>query len=207
MTASYRTWLDGHKAASKARGGRPLPFVPSAGGDLQWTGGYKVLGRERGEIFNPATGEFITGCITIVKLASELGMTANDFHIRLEALGIVHSVLDWKDVPMLCQPLLRRPEYFHRYRLTPMALEESLGLTIATSGNQPMDLITPDGRRFIRANLGTTADVTIGDQIGRTIDTMPWLSQREIAVMLGCSQQTVSRYAGRIATTKLQVAA
>lgn len=203
---SFRTWIDGHKAASRARGGRPLPFIPSTGGDLQWTGGYKVHERERGEIFNPVTGEFITGCITIGKLAAELGMASRDFHARLEALGIVHGVLDWKDVPMLCQPLLRRPEYFHRYRLTPMALEESIGVTIA-SDERPMDLLTPDGQRFIRANLHAMAGATIGEQIGSIIDTMPWLGQREIAVRLGCSQQTVSRYARRIETTKLHAAA
>ena len=205
--SSYRAWLEGHKAAAKARGGRPLPFIPAANGDLLLTGNNTIKGRAAGELFNAKTGEFITGCLTIGKLATEQGTTSGALYSRLEALGIMHSVLDWKDVPTLSKPPLRRPEYFHRYRLTPWALEESYGITIVAQDGKPLDLITPDGQSFIRKNLQTATGATIGDQIARLFTATPWLDQSEIARKLGCSQSTVSRHMKRMGVTALPAAA
>ena len=203
-TMRFHEWLEGQKAAARSRGGRPLRHIPRGRGDaheplLPLT----ASARTKGEVFNPHTGEFISGCLTVGRLANELGLSSRELSARMGSLGLLWRCLDWKEVPMLVQPGNTRPEYFHRYRLTPWALKESYGITITAPDGNPLDLITPDGQGFVRSNLERASGETIGGQVARILDTTPGLSHHSIARMLGCDHKTVSYHVKRLAVTRL----
>ncbi|NGN40268.1 helix-turn-helix domain-containing protein [Mesorhizobium sp. CGMCC 1.15528] len=104
---------------------------------------------------------------------------------------------------MLTQPGTTRPEYFHRYRLTPWAIKESYGITLTAPDGKPVDLITPDGRGFVRSNLERASGGTIRAQVERLFNMTPGLSHRSIARKLGCDHKTVAYHVKRLAMPRL----
>ncbi|MEQ1952646.1 hypothetical protein [Mesorhizobium sp. CN2-181] len=198
----YQRWLDGHRQTAIARGGRALRYIPK-GYDEGFLDSALMATRDRkpGEIVNPQTGELMSPCLTVGRFATELGTTTRGLYVKLEALGVVHRVLSWKDVPTITAPATTKPEYFHRHTLTPWALAEGHGVVIKARDGQPMELLTPRGQAFIREGLSgpRVSDATLRDRIGHLADTAPWLSHRDIARKLGCNQTTVSRHMKRLA--------
>lgn len=202
-----------------ARGGKPLPFVPSGklnGHDklnpphIQQA----IVGREPGEIICPYTGEVITGCLTPAKLAKELGLTTRTLLAHLKTLGIAHEVLDRKEVPLVSAPNLKKCEYFHRSRLTPWAIERGYGVSVTMpnrgrSGNLPeLDLLTPDGQRYVKDQLNaaslphaedTGEPVKLGERIRAMHDNDPAMSAREIARRVDTTRQNVQYHLRRLA--------
>lgn len=141
----------------------------------------------------------MTPCLTVGRFATELGTTTRDLYVRLDSLGVVHRVLDWKDVPMLTAPAVTKPEYFHRHTFTPWALAENYGVIVRARDTLATELLTPKGQAFVRESLSgpRETDATLRDRIERIVDTSPWLSHREMARKLGCNQTTVSRHMKR----------
>ncbi len=203
-TPCYRRWLEDHRKAAIERGGVSLPWVPS--------------GRYTGIVEGPQGREWaadLAECITIAKLAKKLSDRDGDIVTRralaanLKRLGLLHDLLEWKEVPMIVDPQETKPEYSHRARLTPWALEQGFGVTIATSsrtGNGKrleMDLITPAGQQFVMDSIETkTAEVKpvkTSARVEEIVSMEPQVSRREIARRLGISRQAVQQHLKKLA--------
>lgn len=116
--------------------------------------GYRRPVLRPGEIFNPATGEIFTGCVTIGGLAASLGVTTDCLTDEMERLGMVNRVLDYREVPMVCEPAFRKPRYFHTPAPTKNATEQGLALSIKAKRDYRtyrILLIAPQGQDAIRA--------------------------------------------------------
>lgn len=216
-TPPYAQWLADHRQAAIARGGKPLPFVPSRRLDghdkpIHPHVRQAIAGREPGEIICPYTGEIITGCLTPATLAKELGITTRALMTQLKALGIIHSIIASKKVPMISAPGLTRNECFHRSRLTPWAIDQGYGVVVTTSnrargGKLPeLELLTPDGQRYVKGRLAaaallrpedTSKPVKLGERIRAIRDSDPALSLREIARRVNTTRQSVQYHLRR----------
>jgi hypothetical protein len=107
----YHDWIAAKRAEAEARGGKPLKYVPSRHNEGFYLDGEDDLPIPRdiklapGEIYNPRTGEIATDCLSIKKMAEELGITSHKLTDEMERQGLVKRVLDFKEVPMICNPL------------------------------------------------------------------------------------------------------
>lgn len=152
----YHDWIAAKRAEAEARGGKPLKYVPSRHNEGFYLDGEDDLPIPRdiklapGEIYNPRTGEIVTDCLSIKKMAEELGITSHKLTDEMERQGLVNRMLDFKEVPMICNPLVRKPRYFHTPAVTDWAVEEGLALEIPTERRQKLILITPKGQERLK---------------------------------------------------------
>lgn len=160
MTVSYAEWIAAKRAQALASGGKRWTRTMLAAAKREATArrhGVHMSHRKPGEIVNPTTGEVVTGCITIGKLASSLGTTTARLTDLMEQRGLVHRVLTWKHVPMICHPGYRKPDYYLTPEATPAAV--FAGQVVQIKGQWGLDrkgahrsmiLITPLGQERIR---------------------------------------------------------
>jgi hypothetical protein len=111
--------------------------------------------RKAGEFVNPHTGEIVAGCLTIGRLASELGMSTRRLsdtlrRHRLIFMGTVRADTGVGPVETNGAATMA----------TRWALEEGLMISIpwkSVGRVRELILITPDGQRYVR---GTVADIS-----------------------------------------------
>ncbi|MCJ7995246.1 hypothetical protein J5N58_12225 [Rhizobium cremeum] len=165
MTVNYAEWIAARQTEAQERGGGPWTPAMLAKAKQEANArrnGFFVADRTPGEIVNPETGEIVTDCVTIGTLAETFGITAARLTDLMEQCGIVHRVLAWKDVPMLCNPVLRKPVYYRTPEAAPAAIRA--GLVVQIKGRwgeggrgmvRAMILITPKGQQVLRQALIT----------------------------------------------------
>jgi len=177
----YAAWIAAKQSEAEARGAKPLKYVPSrhsegfylnGQGDLPIPPTVKLA---PGEILNPITGEIITDCLSIKNLAAELGITSHKLTDQMERQGLVNRVLDVKEVPMVCDPALRKPRYFHTPQVTHEAVADGLVIAIKVQRRRDLILITPKGRDLLREALGD----------GPTAISKPKKTRRTIMALAG----------------------
>jgi hypothetical protein len=206
--STFRQWLDDHRRASVARGGRALRLYLKPRCQRSAT-----AARKPGEIINPETGEVLTNCLTVAKFAQAVEMSTRALIGHLKTLGLLQDVLEWKEVPMVQAPHLTKSEYSHRARLTPWARGTGFGVTIETStrlgtGMQvECDLLTREGQRYVAEWLEAEAagrepspcvPKTL-DRVREMVAREPKVSNREIAKRLCISRQAIQKQRRRLA--------
>ena len=222
---TFRQWLDDHHRMSIERAGRALSFVPKGAprGNPERDPDNcndprlrtATAKRQAGEIINPTTGEVLTKCLTVAIFAKTIGVSSRALIGDLKTLGLLHNVLEWKAVPMVQAYDLVKPEYSHRARLTPWALESGYGVTIAAiaasarSGRGMQvkcDFVTPEGQRYVAERLAKEAERTPTSSAPKTVDVVrgilerePKVSNREIARRLGFSRQAIQKHRRQLA--------
>lgn len=211
---NYREWLEGHKDTSRARGGRPInpPSRVDEGYFHRaeregWSHIRNYRGWKRGEIVNPTTGEVVTNCLTISKLAEKLSTTSHKVIDLMETQGFVNRVLSVESVPMICAPDFRKPQYSHRPVVTTEAVEDGYCIPITVNRSVgfeerriKMILITPDGQRLIASRMvGNRKHNKAGQVIKHLV--REGKSQVEITALTGFSKQQVSYHVRKITST------
>ncbi|MBB3133877.1 hypothetical protein FHS26_001590 [Rhizobium pisi] len=208
---NYRDWLEGHKQASRSRGGRSInpPSRVDEGYFVRaeregWSHIKNYSGWKRSEIANPITGEIATNCLTITKLAEQLNTTSPTVIDQMEMLRWVDRVLSVESVPMICAPDLRKPRYSRRPQATRLAIEEGYCIPITVSRSVEFEerrigmiLITPDGQRLLSTKLGHVP------REGKARDIVKHFlgegrTQAAIVELTGYSQQSVSYHVRRL---------
>lgn len=215
---SYREWIAAKKAEAISRGGKPLRNLPNWRLEhFRWSGtqadgvnrGFALsrnLRRETGEIINPITGEFVTGCLTISKLANAIGMTTSKLTDLLERVGLVHRVLAWKGVPMVTVPEFRKPQYFQTPAATRSAVEADLLIPVKMfldGAVTEMILVTRRGQLLVEHEVSKQEMLDRQEMPENKVDskraTIADLlrqghSQAEIVRRTSLPKQTVSRH-------------
>lgn len=196
----YADWIASQRAAAIARGGKPLPYVPGKGQDQH----PRATNRQPGEIINPVTGEIVTECLTISKLAEKLEISPQKVIEILKMIGAVNHVLKTKEVPMICAPHLTKPRYEHVPEAHSEGVEEGIVIPITFNhGNRRLQcpFVTPKGQdavsKFLTAqeNTGTkTRKVQAKQKLVREF-LAAGHSQASISRITGWPKQTVSRLA------------
>ncbi len=160
MTVNYTEWLAAKRIEAKARGGKPWTLTMLAKAKQEANtrrDDFFMPNRTPGEIVILETGESVTDCVTIGTLAETFGITTARLTDLMEQRGIVHRVLTWKDVPMLCNPVFRKPYYYRTPEAAPSAVRA--GLVVQIKGRwgeggrgmtRVMILITPKGQEVLR---------------------------------------------------------
>ncbi|MBD9448902.1 winged helix-turn-helix domain-containing protein [Rhizobium sp. RHZ01] len=208
---NYRDWLEGHKEASRARGGRSInpPSRVDEGYFIRaeregWSHIRNCIGWKHGEIVNPITGEIATKCLTITKLADHLNTTSPKLIDQMEMLRWVDRVLSVESVPMICAPDLRKPRYLRRPVATRLAIEGGYCIPITVSRSIEVEerrismiLITPDGQKLLSTKLG---HVPRGDKARDIVKHFleEGRTQAAIVELTGYSQQSVSYHVRRL---------
>lgn len=193
----YHQWLAATRQEALDRGGKPLCNLSAQGPEQ---GIPFPADRKPGEIINPLTGEIVTGCVVLSVFADALGITTHKLTDRLEALKIVQRVLKTKDIPMVCAPQLRKPEYYLSPEATRCGILDGLIIPIQLEGKgieRDCLLLTPEGQKRCRA---TALDVPIKpatkieerrQRIKELLDHGK--TQAEISRVLSIPKQTISR--------------
>ncbi|MBX5063188.1 hypothetical protein [Rhizobium lentis] len=162
------------------------------------------------EVTNGATGEITRvpppafyrgGDITLSQLAERLGMGPRKTRATLASLGILHEELEAKMVPMVSDPMQKRPEYSSRLRLSEWAVKMRYGRRVVTGVGYDLDWITPAGLAYIDGMLSTDATAQTAPKkepkaievIGRLLSADPTLRQVDIIRLTGLSKMTVHR--------------
>ncbi|MFC3725807.1 helix-turn-helix domain-containing protein [Neoaquamicrobium sediminum] len=163
MTVPHREWLNDHRRASEARGGRPFTASEVIGESYRYNRDRKhntshidgFRNRTKGEVVNPLTGEVARNCLTIARTAKWLSLhrdteiTTRKLTVVLEEIGWINQVLTPQQVPMVQAPELRKVDYRHRPEATQVAVRDNIliPLTIKRDGkNIDMILVTPEGQ-------------------------------------------------------------
>lgn len=208
----FTQWIAQQRADAKARGGKRWTYTMLAAAKQEAKArisGFYVADRKPGEIVNPITGEVITDCVTIGNLAGSLGTTTARLTGLMEQRGLVHRVLTWKNVPMICHPGHRRPYYYRTPEATPTAIRAGLVAQIAgqwgagrTGALRLMILATPEGQRLIQSLFSTPTDAPVKAKLIRR-DSIERLHRQgrtpsEIVSMTGISRRTVFRHLGEV---------
>lgn len=197
LRPSYEEWITQHRQAAKERGGKAFRFPRDAEGHKFPV----VKGRQTGEIVNPLTGEIVTGCLTVSKLAAQLGTSSQQVNNALEKMGAVVRVLRPKERPMLLAPHLTKTSWERQPEATGAGIEDGLVIQLRFGhGNRESEciLVTPSGQAAVSGSLkGDLAPTKPGKVeakqkiIRALIDE--GLTQAQIARKTGWPRQTVSR--------------
>ncbi|TKD45282.1 MAG: hypothetical protein E5W98_14200 [Mesorhizobium sp.] len=202
-TPSLTGWIKQHKSAAIARGGRSLTAAEVIAESVRYKAecGRPILAR--GEIFNPITGEIVTGCLSLSKALDILrGRYGIDTAVRkliplLERKGLVEHRVAWRMVPMVTDPTARKPEYRHDAIATRTAMSDSLLISIhygQKEENWVRTLVTPGGleflARFLKAPAGTAKKPKARDTVRALL--AEGKTQAEIVQLSGMSKQVVS---------------
>jgi len=213
MTIDYAEWITARRVEAAARGGKPWTLTMLANAKQEVNarrGGFFVADRTPGEIMNPETGEIVTNCVTMGKLAETLGITTARLTDLMEQRGLVHRVLTWKEIPMRCNPFFRRPEYYRSPEATPTAIRAGLVVQIVgrwgergTGIPRPMILITPKGQELIRKTFASTTEVPEAAPYRLRRESINRLhregrSASEIVRLTGIPRRTVFRHLGEL---------
>lgn len=199
----YREWLATKRAEAAERGGKPLRLIPSPGNEgFLFDGEYSNLippdlKLSPGEIYNAANGEIYSGCLSIKNLAGSLGVTSDKLTDEMERLGLVHRVLDYKEIEMICDPRLKKPQYFHTPMVTATAAKDGLALAILTERNRKFILITRKGQDLLtEAVVGNAPPQKTTQRRRQTILTLvnEGKSAAEIINLSGLPRSTVFRH-------------
>ncbi len=214
MTVNYAEWIAARRAEARARGGKPWTLTMLAAAKQEAkarAGGFHMADRKAGEIVNPETGEIVTDCVTIGTLAETFGITTARLTDLMEQCRIVHRVLTWKDVPMFCNPVLRKPDYYR----TPEAALSAIraGLVVQIKGRwgeggrgmtRVMILITPKGQEVMRQAFFTptasSPTTPRHHQRRERIDRLHRAGRTaaEIVQLTGIPRRTVFRHLGEL---------
>lgn len=202
----------------KARGGRPLRNLPGKNRlssfmmeETDIDGGASFLRdtqRKPGEIVNPVTGELVKDCLSLRKSAETFGITTQKLTRLMERAGLVHRVLSWKDVPMLTNPALRRPQYFKTPAAIPSAIAAGFLVPIPSRRRgaiAEMILVTPKGLAMLEGEWRKEKDTearTLTRTEARRMTVHQLMqqgrSQSEIVRRTAIPKQTVSRIVRQI---------
>jgi len=201
-----------------ARGGKPICNLPDSRTErFRWAGvqadkvnhGFALSrGRRRrvGQIINPVTGETVEKCLTINRLAGELGTPTAKLTTLLESLGWVDRILAWKQVPMISYPGLAKPQYYHTPSIGRAAVANNLMIPVKTYRNGAiveMMLVTPKGRALVERKLAGITVSMSDARPRRKVDTRRAAiadllrqghTQAEIVRRTSLPKQTVSRH-------------
>lgn len=161
---SYTEWLDAVRWAAKVNGAKAW----TASGLARANKEYRdvgvdrqpyILQRKAGEIVNPMTGEIVTGCLTVGKLARKLGITTAKLTDQMVRKGLVQRVLSYREVPMVCERSFRKPDYHLTPDPLPSAVEAGLLIPIKGRWNaersgpiRTMILVTPKGQKLLSSS-------------------------------------------------------
>ena len=213
MTADYAGWITAKRAEAIARGGRPwtLTMLTKAKQETYARQrGFLMSDRTPGEIVNLETGEIFTDCVTIGALAETFGITTAQLTDRMERCGLVDRVLTRKEIPMQCNPFLRKPAYYLTPEATSAAIQAGLVFQIVgrwgeggTGIPRPMILITPEGQGLV---LNSVARMTEGSEVAayrvrrESINRLhrDGRSASEIVRLTGIPRRTVFRHLGEL---------
>lgn len=113
-----------------------------------------IKNRQKGEIVNPITGEIVTNCLTLGIFAKALDITTDHLTKLMQELGMVDLVLDYRLIPMIQAPALRKPSYFHTPAATQNAIADNLIISLKIRRGEMMAdllLITPRGQAILSA--------------------------------------------------------
>ncbi|UWU21089.1 hypothetical protein N2601_17855 [Rhizobium sp. CB3060] len=201
---AFNDWMRAVRADAISRGGKAWSKseLTRMGAEYRRKGSMlHVQDRQPGEIANPITGELVTGCLSIGRLAASLGITTDQLTDEMERLQLVHRVLDFREVPMIIDPALRKPRYFQTPEASPKGIEKGLVIPIEThlGGGQfrTMIVITPQGQALLgRAGRNEKRPEKKIDQKRCLIEELMAAGHRqaEIVRMTSFPKQTVSRY-------------
>ena len=200
-------WLAIRRAEAAVRGGKPWSKsqLASMGEEYrksrQQGDGLYVADRKPGEIANPITGEIITDCLTIGRLAELLAVTTDKLTDMLVGIGAVQRVLDHREVPMVCMPAVRKPRYFLTPEATRSGIEDGLVIPVAVYRDGALRgviLITPWGQERLRPIAGIESETPRRGPEERRIVIEKLMraghSQAEIVRLTQLPRQTVSRH-------------
>lgn len=202
-TPSLAGWIAQHKSAAIARGGRELTAAEVMGESARYKAGpYRPI-LARGEIFNPVTGEIVTGCLSLSKALDVLRERHGiDAAVRklipvLERKGLVEYRLAWRFVRMVTVSTARKPEYRHDAVATRAATGDGLLITIDYGrGGEKLvrTLVTPDGLAFLAELLKAPAGTVKKPRARDTVRALlaEGRTQAEIVRLSGMSKQAVS---------------
>lgn len=160
-----------------------------------------VADRKPGEIANPITGEIVTDCLSIGRLAELLKVTTDKLTDIMDRLGLVQRVLDYREVPMVCMPAVRKPRYFLTPAVTRCGIEAGLVVPIETYRDDALRaiiLITPRGQEKLRQAAGGKSETAQSkpDERRKAIEKLMRAghSQVEIVRFTQLPRQTVFRH-------------
>lgn len=164
VRASYTEWLDAVRLTAKANGGKAW----TASGLARANKEYRDVGvdrqpyimhRKAGEMVNPITGEIVTGCMTVGKLAGKLGITTAKLADQMVRKRLVQRVLSYREVPMVCERSFRKPDYHLTPDPLPSAVEAGLLIPIKGRWNaersgpiRTMILVTPKCQKLLTSS-------------------------------------------------------
>lgn len=217
----YCAWLNRLRSAAETWGAKPITKSQLASMGEQYRRWRQaqagagehllIVDRRPGEIANPITGEIVTECMTIGRLADALTITTDKLTDAMVFLKMVHRVLDHREVPMISQPAARKPIYFLTPKATRYGIEEGFVIPIKAGRDlrlREVLLITPEGQGRLRDAVWRVV-VPQSRAKSRRSAIMGLLGvgycQADIAKMTGIPRQTVSRLvrAGRDGTASL----
>ncbi|MBZ9996032.1 hypothetical protein [Mesorhizobium sp. BH1-1-4] len=208
-TPGLKGWIKQLTSAAIARGGRSLTAAEVIAESVR----YKAeLGRPllaRGEIFNPITGEIVTGCLSLSKaldvLRARYGIdtTVRKLIPMLERKGLAERRVAWRMVPMVTDPTARKPEYRHDAVATRAAVGDGRLISIhygQKDENWVRTLVTPDGLEFLARFLKAPAGAVKKPKARDTVRALlaEGKTQAEIVQLSGMSKQAVWYHARSI---------
>lgn len=197
----YANWIAAQRRDAIARGGKPLrKHSQRSGADVEPFA--RIQDRKPGEIVNQLTGEIVTGCLTVSKVADLLSVSPQQVTDVLEKAGAVVRVLRTKEVPMICAPELTKPRYEQTPEVTRDGVEEGLVMPLMFKHGGRLTqcvLLTPAGQKAVKAALQAKREEpaksgkveTKARRIGELLAA--GLSQAAIVRETGLPKQTVSR--------------
>lgn len=219
MTIPYGGWLDNHRRASEARGGRPFLASEVLGESYRYNRDRKLStshidgfrNRAKGEFVNPITGEVAANCLTIARTAKWLSqqhdveITTRKLTAVLAEIGWINLVLVPQQVPMVQAPELRKVDYRHRPEATREAIRDNMLIPLAVrrdGKNIDMILVTPEGqlrlsREIVERRKQQTQNRKARAIIKHLVDE--GRRQVEIVELTGYSKQTVSYHMKQMA--------
>ncbi|BCG95983.1 hypothetical protein [Mesorhizobium sp. 131-2-1] len=208
-TPGLKGWVKQHKSAAIARGGRSLTAAEVIAESVRYKAesGRPILAR--GEIFNPITGEIVTGCLSLSNaldvLRERYGIdtTVRKLIPKLERKGLLERRLAWRMVPMVTDTTARKPEYRHDAVATTAAMGAGLLIPIHYGRKEEKwvrTLVTPDGLEFLARLLKAPAGAVKKPKARDTVWALlsEGRTQAEIVQLSGMSKQAVWYHARSI---------
>ena len=137
------------------------------------------------------------GELTISEYAAIHGIGPRQLRKRLLDIGILQTEIEIRsrgDSP---------PEYLHTARLTPHAVERSLGRRLEPRSGTPYDVLTRDGQEWVASRLHGNEEPKVSARHAARETIRGFLcegkTQAEIARITGLSRQLVSHHARKFA--------
>lgn len=193
-------WNDDAPAYTLLRDAWHEPYGPDR--DWRVRPGTEVINQATGEItVVPEPFSYRGGDLTVGKLAERLEMGPRKARAALVDLGILHAETEVKIVAMVSDPMMTKPEYSSRLRLSEWAVKMRYGRRVTAGKGYDLDWITPSGRAYVDEMLAMGATLTEPPKkepkaievIGKLLADDPTLRQVDIVRLTGLSKMTVHR--------------